>query len=77
MFYILTREDCIWCDKAKELLATKGEGFRAFSYQEHPLLIKLMITSNMKTVPQVWCENEHIGGYKDLEEWFDSNKENY
>lgn len=72
MFYIITREDCSWCDKAKEALDNRGEPYEAFLYTEHPLIVKLMITSKMKTVPQIWHENTHIGGcaelYKYLEE---------
>ena len=44
----------------------------AFLYTDHPMIIKLMITSKMKTVPQIWHENTYIGGcaelYKYLEE---------
>lgn len=72
MFYIITREDCSWCDKAKEALDNRGEPYEAFLYTEHPLIVKLMITSKMKTVPQIWHENTYIGGcaelYKYLEE---------
>jgi glutaredoxin len=33
-----------------------------------PIIIKLMIVAGLKTVPQIWCENEHIGGYNELRE---------
>lgn len=72
MFYILTQPNCSWCDKAKELLEKKGEGYKAFSHTEHVMLRKLMLSANMRTVPQVWCEGKHIGGYEDLVKWFDN-----
>ena len=72
MFYIITREDCSWCDKAKEALNNRGEPVMAFLYTDHPLIVKLMITSKLKTVPQIWHESAYIGGcaelYKYLEE---------
>lgn len=72
MFYIITREDCSWCDKAKEALNNRGEPYEAFLYTDHPLIVKLMITSKLKTVPQIWHESAYIGGcaelYKYLEE---------
>jgi len=66
MYYILTREDCKWCDKAKALLDEKGLGYQALSYQEHPIISKLIKMTNIKTVPQIWLDNEHIGGYSEL-----------
>ena len=76
MFYMITAEECPWCDKAKEFLENKGEGLRAFSIKDHPMLAKVMVVSKMKTVPQVWCEHEHIGGYEDLVKWYNDNMEN-
>lgn len=75
-YYIITREDCSWCDKAKDLLEQHGEGLRAFSYLDHPMFVKLMITSKMKTVPQIWHDNTYIGGYEDLAKYLlDQNKD--
>lgn len=73
MFYLLTRPDCKWCDKAKELLIEKGEGYQAFSYNEHPMLLKVMVKAGFKTVPQIWKDNDHIGGYAELVEWFEKD----
>lgn len=72
MFYIITREDCSWCDKAKEALNNRGEPYEAFPYTDHPMIVKLMGKAGLKTVPQIWHENTYIGGcaelYKYLEE---------
>jgi glutaredoxin len=69
MFHIITKPDCPWCDKAKELLNEKGIGFTAYLYNDHPMIVKLMFTSGLKTVPQIWHNSTHIGGYEDLEDW--------
>lgn len=66
MYYIITREDCIWCDKAKQFLEENGEGYQAFLYSDNPMIIKLMIKAGLKTVPQVWYHNTYVGGYEDL-----------
>lgn len=72
MFYILTREDCPWCDRAKEALNNRGEPYEAFLYTEHPMLIKLIDKAGLKTVPQIWHDKKYVGGcaelYKYLEE---------
>lgn len=72
MFYIITREDCPWCDRAKEALNNRGEAITAFLYTEHPMLIKLIDKAGLKTVPQIWHDKKYVGGcaelYKYLEE---------
>lgn len=72
MFYIITREDCPWCDRAKEALSDRKEPFVFFNYQGHPMLVKLMGKAGLKTVPQIWHNEKYIGGcaelYKYLEE---------
>jgi len=75
MYYILTREDCEWCEKAKALLEEDGEGFRAFLYTEHPLIVKLMFKAGLKTVPQIWHNGDHVGGYEALELYLLQNDE--
>ena len=71
MFYIITREDCSWCDKAKEALNNRGEPYGAFLYTEHPMIVKLMAKSKLKTVPQIWHENQFVGGYAELYEYLE------
>lgn len=73
MYHILTRPDCVWCDKAKQLLEEKGEAYSASSLLDNPLLIRLMIKANLKTVPQIWQDAEHIGGYTELVEHLNGN----
>ena len=72
MYYVISRDDCSWCDKAMQALDNRGEPYEAFLYQDHPMIVKLMITSKLKTVPQIWHESAYIGGcaelYKYLEE---------
>jgi len=76
MFYILTRDDCSWCDKAKALLDERGATYLAHNYKEHPMLLTLMKHGNLRTVPQIWFDTpagkEFIGGYTDLVEFFES-----
>ena len=74
MFYLITKTDCPWCDKAKELLQQREAPFGAFHYNEHPMIVKLMSKAGLKTVPQIWCEGEYIGGYENLVEWFQQHE---
>ena len=64
---IYSRDDCPWCDRAKDLLYTKGE-----EYQE--IKIGREITReefkeqfpSVKTVPYIIIDGNPIGGYENL-----------
>ena len=68
MYYILTRNECDYCEKAKQLLVDDRVPYSQTNILADPIIIKLMIVAGLKTVPQIWCENEHIGGYTELRE---------
>lgn len=71
MYYMISKPDCTWCDKVKELFKQQNEDVVVYDYQEHPMIVKLMFEAALKTVPQVWYNGTHIGGYEDLVEWFE------
>jgi len=75
MYYIITREDCGYCDRAKGLLKTKGHSFEPYLYTEHPMFKKLMRRASLDTVPQIWHNDTYIGGYNDLVEYLNAWKE--
>lgn len=72
-WYILSRDDCVWCNRAADELEKRGETFEYHLYTEHPMLTKLMFAAQMKTVPQIWYGGQHIGGYDDLVKFFESD----
>ena len=73
MFYMITKDNCLWCDLAKELLQQRKAPLGVFHYNEHPMIVKLMFKAGIKSVPQIWYEGEHIGGYENLVEWLKNN----
>jgi glutaredoxin-related protein len=55
--------------KLKQLLVDEnGKAYSQTNILADPIIIKLMIVAGLKTVPQIWCENEYIGGYNELRE---------
>lgn len=67
MYYLLTKDDCPWCNKAIEHITDNlREEVRVYNLDDHPMLVKLMLHSGLKTVPQIWVNNIHIGGYSEL-----------
>ncbi len=60
---------CPYCDKAKNLLKAKG-----ISYQEIDVTNDLELRQKLvekaqgrKTVPQIFINDQHIGGFDDLD----------
>ena len=72
MFEVYGTDNCVFCNKAKQLLemfqqeysyidVTETEDITAAFFKKFP---------DVKTVPQVTLDNEfHIGGYQELEKW--------
>ena len=68
---LYTKDQCIWCDRAKGLLNAHSIDFVEFnlSNDEERLKFYENIGNNVKTVPQVFIDDKRIGGYQDLKEW--------
>ena len=64
---IYSKEHCSYCVRAKQLLEAKG-----FSYHEirvdldEKALQEMLTRSQRRTVPQIFINNQPIGGYDDL-----------
>jgi glutaredoxin-like protein len=66
---ILTRDGCQFCAKAKALLTEKG-----YDFVELPLAHKVRARAvgaiaGTQTVPQIFVNGEHIGGFEELKRW--------
>tara|TARA_Y100001938_G_C7833313_1_gene302482 strand:+ start:270 stop:569 length:300 start_codon:yes stop_codon:yes gene_type:complete len=75
-YHIVITNECPWCDRAKELLETRGADFYVDDMSEMPeLLTELKNQINHKTVPMIWeiteiGKKKFIGGYSDLVQYF-------
>ena len=69
---IYTKNNCIWCDRAKFLLDSKDIEFKEIDLSDDQKREKFYnsIGENVKTVPQIYIDNLRIGGYQDLVAWF-------
>lgn len=58
---------CPYCVRAKELLTRKGLSFTEILVDEDEQKREEMIErSNRMTVPQIFIDEQHVGGYDDL-----------
>jgi len=73
---IYSKSNCLYCDKAKNYFTQNN-----ISYVEHnaeiPEIFDVLMTRNphARTMPQIFINDELIGGYTDLEDWLQNNKD--
>jgi glutaredoxin 3 len=64
---LYSKENCPYCHMAKELLSGRGIAFEEIRIDLDPSKLEEMIRlSNKRTVPQIFINNQSIGGYDDL-----------
>ena len=68
---IYTKDNCIWCDRAKGLLNAHSINFTEVDLSDDGERQKFYKKTgdNVKTVPQVYIDDKRIGGYPHLKEW--------
>lgn len=64
---IYTKSYCPYCDRAKALFKNKGVSYEEISVESDPeMYTQLKQKTGMMTVPQIFINDELIGGYTDL-----------
>ena len=75
---VYTSENCAFCNPAKQLLRKKKLKFEEINISKDDKLKNEMIkkTNGMMTVPQIFVNSKHIGGFQVLSDLTDSKKMN-
>ena len=70
---IYTKDNCIWCDRAKILLDSKKISYNEIDLSDDSERLKFYekIGDNVKTVPQVFIDDNRICGFQDLKVFLD------
>ena len=65
---IYTSDDCSFCRSAKAIFKEKKLKFKEINISKNDKLKNEMIkkSNGMMTVPQIFVNSKHIGGYEDL-----------
>jgi len=64
---LYTTDTCPYCRSAKALLASKGIATDEINIQTQPGKLQEMLSrSGRRSVPQIFVEDTHIGGFDDL-----------
>ncbi|QOI10868.1 glutaredoxin 3 [Blochmannia endosymbiont of Colobopsis nipponica] len=71
---IYTKEFCPFCNRAKEFLISQGLEFKEIFIDNDEIYASMFNRCGRKTVPQIFFNKKHIGGWDDLYELFTLNK---
>ncbi len=65
---IYTSLRCPYCDRAKQLLHSKGVAYTEIRVDEDPLEFKKMLarSEGRRSVPQIFINDKGIGGFEEL-----------
>lgn len=64
---IYTTMYCGYCHRAKAILASKGVQYKEIKLDgDNEGRIELMQKTGLRTVPQIWVGDQHIGGCDEL-----------
>jgi glutaredoxin 3 len=67
---VWSKNACMFCNKAKKLLAEKELAYEERNIEDNYSKQDLLeILPNARTVPQIFIDNAHIGGYTELVEF--------
>lgn len=60
---------CLYCDMAERLLQRKGAGVEKILIDENPdARREMMEMTDRRSVPQIFINGRHVGGYDDLKQ---------
>ena len=64
---IYTTNYCPYCVRAKDLLKRKGQQFTEINVEDDDVREKMIVKAGgRRTVPQIFINGTHVGGYDDL-----------
>ena len=72
---LYAKENCIWCERAKALLAQYDLKYLEIDLTDDTTREQFYkeVGHNVATVPQIYFDDKRIGGYNELLEWLSNN----
>ena len=67
-YTIYTKNSCVFCKRAKDLLDILGEDYQEYNIEEGELResMNTKLGYEARTVPQIWHGETHVGGFTEL-----------
>jgi len=68
---IIGRKNCTWCRKSRKLAREVADkvSYRDLDAKSNADLKHWFEIENLKTVPQIFVDGNHIGGYQEFEKY--------
>ena len=66
---MFTQDGCSYCELAKILLMEQDHDFDVINIKDNAQALAVLRLKNLRTVPQIWDGDLHIGGYEDLKKY--------
>ena len=67
---IYTQDRCVHCNSTKKEFETRGWEYTSHNITELDNYNSLQeLLPGIRTIPQIWIDDNYIGGYNDLKEW--------
>ncbi|MEN8131674.1 MAG: glutaredoxin 3 [Pseudomonadota bacterium] len=74
---IYSTDNCPWCTRAKSLLRTKGLNYEEIDVSsDQARTLEMIERSGRRTVPQIFIDDEPIGGFEELSKMNLADKRN-
>ena len=70
-YMVIGSDNCPWCDKVLRLLENYGKSVSYFSISDYPQFKVMLKKLGLATVPQVFKEDDLIGGYEDTKAYLE------
>ncbi|MEE2769459.1 MAG: glutaredoxin 3 [Pseudomonadota bacterium] len=75
MIEIYTTQMCPYCDQAKNLFKDKGLDYNEIRVDSDPAkMTEMLERSQRRTVPQIFINEHHVGGFDDLKQLVEANR---
>ena len=70
---IYTRNNCVWCDRAKNLLKINNLEYEEVDLSDNVLRENFYkkFNNSIKTMPQIFIDDNRIGGFEALVDYLD------
>ena len=73
MIIVYSKNTCPYCDQAKALLKSKDIAFIEVNIETNAQAKEYLIERSLRSVPQIFQGELHIGGFDKLKAWVKTN----
>ena len=68
-FKMFSQDGCSYCELTKIVLMEQDHDFEVINIKDNAQALAVLRLKNLRTVPQIWDGDLHIGGYEDLKKY--------